>query len=71
VNAEHPEAWEEIPISPVLDVRPLIEQKLLIFADFIRLAAYGSAIAFRRAPKNWPFSATVTYWNAWTRLLRN
>jgi len=42
VNAEQPEAWEEIPVTPVLDVRPLLEQKLLVFADFIRLAAYGS-----------------------------
>jgi hypothetical protein len=42
VNAEQPEAWHEIPVTPVLDVRPLLEQKLLVFADFTRLAAYGS-----------------------------
>ena len=33
---------KQIPVTPVLDVRPLLEQKLLVFADFIRLAAYGN-----------------------------
>lgn len=51
VNAERPEEWEEIPISPVLDVRPLVEQKLLVFADFIRLAAYGRDKFAWRSPR--------------------
>jgi hypothetical protein len=42
VNVEQPEVWERIPTIPVLDVRSVPEQKLLVFADFIRLAAYGS-----------------------------
>ena len=51
VSAEKPEVWEQIPIIPVLDVRPLPEQKLLVFADFIRLAAYGSDKLAWRSPR--------------------
>ena len=51
VNVEQPEAWEQIPITPVLDVRPLLEQKLLVFADFIRLAAYGNNKFAWRSPR--------------------
>jgi hypothetical protein len=39
VSAEEPETCEEIPVIPVLEVRPLPEHKLLVFSDFIRLAA--------------------------------
>jgi hypothetical protein len=42
VNVEKPEAWEQIPTIPVLDVRSLPEQRLFVFANFIRLAACGS-----------------------------
>jgi hypothetical protein len=51
VNAEQPDLWEQLPITPVLDVRPLLEQKLLVFADFIRLAAYGSNKCVWRGPR--------------------
>ena len=51
VNAEQPDAWEQLPIVPVLDVRPLREQSLLLFADFIRLAAYGSSKVVWRSPR--------------------
>jgi hypothetical protein len=51
VNAEQPELWEQLPIIPVLDVRPLLEQKLLLFADFTRLAAYGSNKFAWRSPR--------------------
>ncbi len=51
VNAEQPELWEEVPSSPVLDVRPLPQQKLLLFADFIRLAAYGINKVAWRSPR--------------------
>jgi hypothetical protein len=42
VNADQPEVWEEVPVMPVLEVRPILEHNLLIFSDFIRLAAYGT-----------------------------
>ena len=41
VDVENPEVWEQIPVMPVLGVRPAVEANLLIFADFTRLAAYG------------------------------
>lgn len=41
VSTEEPEVWEKIPLLPVLSVRPIPEQRLLVFSDFIRLAAYS------------------------------
>jgi hypothetical protein len=43
VEADEPEVWGQIPVSPVLDVRMIPEHGLLVFADFTRLAAYGSS----------------------------
>jgi hypothetical protein len=51
VNSEKPDMWEQLPIYPVLDVRPLVEQKLRVFADFNRLAAYGSGGLVWRSPR--------------------
>jgi hypothetical protein len=51
VSAEEPKVWEQIPIMPVLDVRPLLERKLLVFSDFIRLAAYGTSGVAWRSPR--------------------
>ena len=45
VTANHPEVWETIPVMPVLDVRLIPENELLVFSDFTSLAAYG-----RRGP---------------------
>jgi hypothetical protein len=42
VKADEPEAWEQIPVGPVLDVRLIPEKGLLVFSDFTRLAAYGT-----------------------------
>jgi hypothetical protein len=42
VNADEPEAWEQIRLIPVLNVRAIPGEKLLILSDFTRLAAYGS-----------------------------
>jgi hypothetical protein len=39
VRADEPEAWERIPATPVLDVRCVLEQGLLILADFTHMAA--------------------------------
>jgi hypothetical protein len=51
VNVEKPEIWERTPTTPVLDVRSVPEQRLLVFADFIRLAAYGSKGLAWRSPQ--------------------
>jgi hypothetical protein len=51
VNANDPEVWEQIPIIPVLEVRPILEHKFLILSDFIRLAAYGSSGLVWRSPR--------------------
>lgn len=51
VNVETPDAWEQVPTIPVLDVRLVPEQRLLVFADFVRLAAYGSNKRAWRSPR--------------------
>ena len=51
VKVDDPEIWEEIPLMPVLDVRCVLEAKLLIFSDFTRLAAYGSGVLVWRSPQ--------------------
>lgn len=52
--ADEPEICEQIPLIPVLDVRPLPQHKLLVFSDFIRLAAYGSnGLAWRSRRVCW------------------
>lgn len=42
VNPDEPQAWEQIRLIPVLNVRAIPGEKLLILSDFTRLAAYGS-----------------------------
>jgi hypothetical protein len=51
VRADEPEVWEEIPLVPVLNVRPIPEDKLLLFSDFTGLAAYGSGGLAWRSPR--------------------
>lgn len=51
VKVDEPEIWEQIPVIPVMDVRQLQEERLLIFSDFIRLAAYGSNGLVWRSPR--------------------
>src|SRR5882762_4507899 len=41
VNVRNPSDWEEVRALPVLDVRAVIERKLLLFSDFTKLSAYG------------------------------
>gem|GEM_PF-739175 len=54
VKVDAPEVWEQVPIIPVLDVRLLLEKKLLVFGDFIRLAAYGTnGFAWRSSRVCW------------------
>jgi hypothetical protein len=51
VKADEPDAWEQIPVMPVLEVRSIPEHQLLLFADFTRLAAYGSNGLAWRSPQ--------------------
>ncbi len=51
VKADEPEAWEQIPIIPALDVRLVPEHQLLIFSDFTRLAAYSKGGLAWRSPR--------------------
>lgn len=51
VKAGEPDIWEEIPVMLVLDVRPIPELQPLLFADFTRLAAYGSNGLVWRSPQ--------------------
>jgi hypothetical protein len=51
VSADDYEQWEEIQIHPVLDVRAIPERQILVFADFTRLAAYGSHGLVWRSPQ--------------------
>ena len=41
VTADDPDAWEEVPVQPVCDVRCLPEHGLLVFSDFSKLVALG------------------------------
>jgi hypothetical protein len=51
VKLDEPDSWEQIPIMPVLDLQLMPEHKLLLFADFTRLAAYGSMGLVWRSPR--------------------
>jgi hypothetical protein len=51
VKADAPEAWEQIPLVPVLDFRVIPKEGLLIFSDFTRLVAYGSSGLAWRSPR--------------------
>ncbi len=51
VRVDEPETWEQIPANPVMDVRLLQEERLLVFSDFTRLAAYGSNGLAWRSPR--------------------
>lgn len=51
VKADQPEVWEQVPLMPVVDVRTLREHQLLVFSDYIRLAAYGSGGVLWQSPR--------------------
>ena len=51
VDTDEPEVWEQIPVTPVLDVRPIPEEGLIVFSDFTRLAAYGRSGLVWRSPR--------------------
>jgi hypothetical protein len=51
VKSDEPEVWDKIPVDPVLDVRLVPEKELMVFSDFIRLAAYRRGTVAWRSPR--------------------
>jgi hypothetical protein len=51
VKSDQPEAWKQIPILPVLDVRSVPEHGLLVLAAFTRLAAYDRRGLVWKSPR--------------------
>ena len=51
VKSDEPEVWDKIPVDPVLDVRLVAEKGLIVFSDFIRLAAYRRGTVVWRSPR--------------------
>ncbi|HSS97829.1 MAG TPA: hypothetical protein VLK33_12400 [Terriglobales bacterium] len=51
VTASNPDVYEQIPIFPILDVRAVKDKGLLIFSDFIRLAAYSRDSLIWKSPR--------------------
>ena len=51
VKADEPSNCEQLPISPVLDVRSIFEYQMLVFADFTSLVAYSSSGLAWRSPR--------------------
>jgi hypothetical protein len=43
VCADNPSEWEEVRMDPILAVRPIVEEQLIVFADDVNLLAYGSS----------------------------
>jgi hypothetical protein len=42
IDLEHPREWIQIKCVPVREVRVLADQKMVVFADFTKIVAYGS-----------------------------
>lgn len=51
VTADNPEQWESVPLLPVLDVRAIPRENLLVFSDFTNLGAYGPGGFAWRSPR--------------------
>ena len=51
VKADDAEAWESIPLLPVMEARLIPDRELLIFIDFVRFAAYGRDGLIWRSPR--------------------
>lgn len=41
VRTDDPHVWKEVKAYPILDVRAIPSKKLLVFADFTEIVAYG------------------------------
>lgn len=54
VNVEAPTTWETIRAIPIIDVRPIPQHNLVIFANFTELFAYGlTGLAWRTKRLAW------------------
>ena len=51
VNVDKPEVWETLDFMPVLDVRSIPAHEIIVFADFIRLVAYGRNGIIWKSPR--------------------
>jgi hypothetical protein len=61
VDVRDPAEWEEVPIFPIRFVRSLVEEELLVFGDFSRLAAYGrKGLKWQTADLVWDDLAIVS-----------
>jgi hypothetical protein len=43
VSSNNPEVWQEVEAIPVMDVRAINYQKIIVFADYTELVAYDEA----------------------------
>lgn len=41
IDVENPIAWEPVRATPIVDVRPIKAQGIIVFANFTELVAYG------------------------------
>jgi hypothetical protein len=54
VTAAAPANWEPVRATPIIDVRPIRAQGLIVFANFTELVAYGAAgIKWRTKRLTW------------------
>lgn len=54
VRIDHPTNWEEIRCHPIWDVRLIPEKKLILFADYSHIVAYGpKGLAWRSDRLSW------------------
>lgn len=54
VEAENPVAWQPVRSIPVIDARVILERKIVVFASFTDLVAYGaSGIQWRSERLAW------------------
>lgn len=43
VSSNNPKDWQQVKAIPVMDVRSIKHQKIIVFADYTELVAYGEA----------------------------
>jgi hypothetical protein len=54
VSASAPATWEPVRATPIIDVRPIFAQGLIVFASFTDLVAYGpTGIKWRTKRLSW------------------
>jgi hypothetical protein len=41
VSTSEPSSWESVRVTPIIDVRPIRNHDIIVFADFTRLVGYG------------------------------